>query len=144
MSLEPLKRLAKRLLERLRIKVPKSGDPIFYLGISAIFLFGLVCFVPGSSNGAVFLASASQSLLDSSTCAAGQEVLTQDLFLDKTAVLPPESPAYLIAQGIGLLAVSPPSTVNPKVLGSVLGSDSGEIFKNEIIEYVVESGDTLS
>lgn len=144
MSLEPLKRLAKRLLERLRIKVPKSGDPIFYLGVSAIFLFCLVCFVPGTSNGAIFLASASQSLLNQPVCSPEQQSLPQDLFLDKTDILPPESPAYLIAQGIGLLAVSPPSTVNPKILGSVLGSDSGEVFKNEIIEYVVEPDDSLS
>lgn len=144
MSLEPLKRLAKRLLERLRIKVPKSGDPIFYLGVFAIFLFGLVCFVPGSSSGAVFLASASQSLLNHSIYSGEQQALTQNLFLDRTDVLPPESPAYLIAQGMGLLAVSPPSTVNPKILGSVLGSESGETFKNEIIEYVVEPGDSLS
>lgn len=144
MSPEQLKRLVKHLFKGLKLKVPKSGDPLFYLGVSAIFLFGLICFVPGSSNGAIFFASASQSLIDSPVCSGEQRVLPQDLFLDKTDVLPPESPAYLIAQGIGLLAVSPPSTVNPKVLGSVLGSESGETFKNEIIEYVVESGDSLS
>jgi len=129
-------------MKTLKLKTPRPGDPLFYLGISAIFLFGLLCFVPCSSPGAIFLASALPGPFVSQSCDSNM-VSSQNFFLGRADSLPPESPDLLTVQGMSILAVSPPSTVNPKVLGAVVGTDNADNLNKEIIEYTVEQGDTL-
>jgi len=48
-------------------------------------------------------------------------------------------------QSNSIVGVSPPMTIHPQVLGSVLGWGGEEIARRRaIVEYIVESGDTLS
>ena len=54
-----------------------------------------------------------------------------------------ESPDFDLIQENSLLAACPPITVTAQVLGS-LGGGTAPQSRTEIIEYVVESGDTLS
>jgi len=54
-----------------------------------------------------------------------------------------ESPDLTFVQKNTLIAVSPPVTVTPQVLGALAGSADYEIINREIIKYTVESGDTL-
>ncbi|MFH1036563.1 MAG: M23 family metallopeptidase [Patescibacteria group bacterium] len=58
------------------------------------------------------------------------------------AVLQQESPDFTLIHGNSLLAVAPPMTVTPQVLGAILGET--EATRREIIEYEVKSGDTFS
>jgi len=55
-----------------------------------------------------------------------------------------ESPDLVFVQKNSLMAVSPPVTVTPQVLGALSGAEDYEAGRRETIEYVVESGDTLS
>jgi len=99
--------------------------------ISLIFLFGI------SIAGFGF-----QSDL---TAAVKDKISPQDLFVKPVKNFVRESPKMIITQENSLIGVSPPEAVTPQVLGSVLGgieidSEAG----NNIVEYIVESGDTLS
>lgn len=58
-----------------------------------------------------------------------------------------ESPGMSFVQSNSLVSVSPPSTVDSEVLGTMLGGVDDESMtdgRKEILEYVVENGDTLS
>ena len=74
----------------------------------------------------------------------------QNLFAEPIKNFVRESPKMSFIQENSLLGVTPPTSVTPQVLGSILGgveideSGSGiESESNGIIEYLVESGDTL-
>jgi len=104
------------------------NKPLFYLIILlAIFLAGL--FIFGSNrNISVSLSS-------------------RDLFIESPKNFIRKSPEMTFIQKNSLVGVSPTATVDAQVLGSILGGveDSGlAITRKEIVEYVVESGDTLS
>lgn len=66
----------------------------------------------------------------------------QNLFLSSVGRFFIESPNLFFVQGNSLKTASSPTIVNPKVFGSLIG-ESEEIRK-EILEYTVQSGDTLS
>jgi LysM repeat protein len=56
-----------------------------------------------------------------------------------------ESPAYYLVKNSGLLGLSPPAVIDSQVLGSLVGEIEETLVTNkEIIEYVVEPGDTFS
>lgn len=121
-----------------------SKDPLLYLGIFAILLFGLLVFRASSfspqnvefSNSPLqknILTSFPNGLLGNSE--------QEGLFLGKIGLEESEFPSLNIVQNNSLVGISPPITVSPKVLGS-LGSFDDEV--KDVFEYVVQSGDSLS
>ncbi|MFH1643316.1 MAG: LysM peptidoglycan-binding domain-containing protein [Patescibacteria group bacterium] len=67
-----------------------------------------------------------------------------DLFLSSIEKFSIESPDLLLIQKNSLRASMPPTVFSPQVLGSLVGTSVESTARNYIIEYVVESGDTLS
>ena len=55
-----------------------------------------------------------------------------------------ESPELCLVQKSAILSSTPPIMVKPKVLGDIIGSVVQDSERKDIIEYVVQSGDTLS
>jgi len=69
----------------------------------------------------------------------------QDLFVKPANNFLRESPKMTLIGGNSLVGISPPSTIKPQVLGTVLGSLEQEAgIRTGIIEYIVEPGDNLS
>ena len=72
-------------------------------------------------------------------------IISQDLFAQPAKNFLRESPKMTFIQDNSIVGLSPPATITPQVLGTILGSVEDEIERrNEIIEYVVRSGDTIS
>ncbi len=72
-------------------------------------------------------------------------LVSQDLFVEPAKNFFRESPKMTFIQDNSIIGLSPPATITPQVLGTMLGSVEDEIERrNEIIEYVVQSGDTIS
>ncbi|MBU0547109.1 MAG: M23 family metallopeptidase [Patescibacteria group bacterium] len=69
---------------------------------------------------------------------------TNDLFLGPINKFSVESPDLVLIQKNTLKASLPPTTLSPQVLGALVGIDFLPSTRRGIIEYVVESGDTLS
>lgn len=112
-----------------------------------IFLFGTLVF--GSK-----LTLKSLSLRDFSFLAAATttKLPSQNLFVESPMNFVKESPEITFIQSNSIVGVSPPTTIHPQVLGSILGG-IGSILggggeettrRGAIVEYVVASGDTLS
>lgn len=113
-------------------------DPLFCLAIIAVFLLGLVAIIPcfeKKGSGLVSLAAVS----DQSTQLGGA---SNKIFVEPSN-FQPESPELYLIKNNSLLGIAPPVTVNKQVLGAILGETLPET-KKEIIEYSVESGDSLS
>jgi murein DD-endopeptidase MepM/ murein hydrolase activator NlpD len=102
--------------------------PLFHLIILlAVLLAGLFIF-NSNRNTSVFLSS-------------------RALFMESPKNFVRESPEMTFIQKNSLVGISPTATVEAQVLGSILGGiEDGELatFRKEIVEYVVEPGDTLS
>jgi len=108
--------------------------------ISIVSLFGILVF---GSN----LILKSLSLRDFSflTAATTTKVPSQGLFIEPPINFVIESPEITFIQSNSIVGVSPPMTISPQVLGSVLGGVGEEAARRgTIVEYIVESGDTLS
>lgn len=114
------------LFSRLRNNLK---NPLF---ISAVFAFCLIFLFCLSSFGP----KKNESLIAASQLPGGPFV-SQNLV---SYLAPPD--LYLI-QGIGLKAVSVPAMLSPQILGTLLGSALEPDSNKEIIEYIVETGDTL-
>lgn len=72
-------------------------------------------------------------------------IISQDLFIRPAKNFLRESPKMTFIQDNSVIGLSPPATITPQVLGTLLGTvEDGIERRNEIIEYVVGSGDTLS
>jgi len=72
-------------------------------------------------------------------------LISQDLFAQPAKNFLRESPKMTFIQDNSVIGLSPPATITPQVLGTLLGTVEDEIERrNEIIEYVVRSGDTIS
>jgi len=69
---------------------------------------------------------------------------TSDLCLSSINKFYIESPDFLLVQKNSLKASMPPTVFSPQVLGVLTGTNNVSTTRNYIIEYVVESGDTLS
>ncbi len=79
------------------------------------------------------------------TAATTTKLPSQGLFIEPPINFVRESPEITFIQSNSIVGVSPPMTIHPQVLGSVLGGGGEEIARRRaIVEYVVESGDTLS
>ena len=111
-----------------------SREPSFYLGVFLFFLFFLLLATLPESR--VLERNFGQKL-DSLT------TKNQSPFLSSLGGFVLESPNLFFIQKNTLRAASPPTMVNPQVLGSLIGEDLPQA-RREIIEYAVQTDDTLS
>ena len=103
--------------------------------VLAVLIFGFFIF---SSNSVL------KSLEDFSLLASAVDS-GQELFATGSNNVTRESPNMNFVQNNSLVAVAPPMTIDVDTLGSMIGGikeDDG--IRKEILEYVVEPGDTLS
>ncbi|MCK4454344.1 M23 family metallopeptidase [Candidatus Parcubacteria bacterium] len=99
--------------------------------LSLIILFGAVFLYFGSDvNNSVSLIS--------------DKISNEGFFVDSRKTPRLESPNLYLIEKNSLMASCPVMTVDPQVLGSFLAGESDSENRKEIVEYVVESGDTLS
>ena len=103
--------------------------------VLAVLIFGVFIF---SSNSVL------KSLKDFSLLASAVDS-GQSLFIQSSNNSVRESPNMNFVQKNSLVAVAPPTTIDMNVLGSIIGGIGDEETEaKEILEYVVEPGDTLS
>ncbi len=109
-------------------KFPKNF--LLYLGIFLIVsLFGILVFN-------LSLTTDSEDKIPTSS---------QGLFIEPVKNFLRESPEMTFIQENSMVGVSSPVTITPQVLGSILGGvETGTETRREIIEYIVEPGDSLS
>lgn len=102
---------------------------ILFIVFALTLLTGL--FFNSRSLTGSFLASASQS--------------TKDLFAEPLSNVLRDSPDLSLIEKNSVLSVAPPATIDSQTLGALLGGlEEDQPARNEIIEHVVEPGDTLS
>jgi len=102
---------------------------VYFVIIALVLLTGLI-FNSDSLKGS-FLASASQA--------------TNDLFVEPLNNVLRDSPDLSLIEKNSVISVSPPASVDSETLGALLGGLGDELkTRNEIIEHVIEPGDTLS
>ena len=115
-------------------------DPFLYLGSLAIILLGLVILIPHLlvNKGLTLTAEGSTCVLENRSQNNG------DCFLSQEGSKKLEPPDFSLIQGNSLTGFSIPLAVSPSVLGSLTEEGSWPDRGNEITEYVVQSGDSLS
>lgn len=122
------------MLGKIKRLIPKGSfkDPLLYASLVSVVLFLIL--LPFSK---------SEFLKGKLTANLNSLIGNQNLFLNSKEVFQIESPNFTLFQKNSLKSASPPSLVNPKVLGSLI-SDSELERRKEVIEYTVQSGDTLT
>ncbi|MEK7503424.1 MAG: LysM peptidoglycan-binding domain-containing protein [Patescibacteria group bacterium] len=127
-------RALKNLVWTHWLKIKGSAkDPFFYLGAICIGLFLILSLINPVSSF-----KGNDNLL-----VAYHNSQSEDSFITPGTKVK-ESPDLSLIQQNSLVSVSPPITVTPQVLGALVGASDYEWTQNEITEYAVESGDTLS
>lgn len=132
--------LRKKFKDAKRTFTGSLRDPSFCLGAISVFLFGLVCL-----GSAPLLALLSKQV-DFPITAISQvfdERQEECVFVDPAKKFCLESPELLLVENCSLRAVSPPTSFSPQVLGALVGGINPDESQKAIIEYTVESGDTL-
>lgn len=105
-------------------------DPFLCFKIILLILFIGFVFKSGSTDNPLLTENSLAFLSNSQPFVVPQEI-------EK------ESPDFNLIQKNSLLAVSPPIMVTPQVLGALAEASNFEEIQNEIVEYIVESGDNL-
>ncbi|MFQ6050030.1 MAG: LysM peptidoglycan-binding domain-containing protein [Candidatus Paceibacterales bacterium] len=72
-----------------------------------------------------------------------ETIYSQSIFADPTKKPRPEYPEFLFVQESYLRAISPSITVTPQVLGALIEGFEPQDLQKTIVEYMVESGDSL-
>lgn len=103
-----------------------------------VFLFAFLCFGLNSlSSGNFYFLSAN----------AGKAVNIEDqMFIKSANNFLRDSPKIALLEENSVVAVAPPATVDPQVLGVVLGSLESDLEfdgGNSVSEYIAQEGDTL-
>ena len=105
-------------------------DPLLYLAIISVILFGVIALTTPSSITNTNLA-----------------VISQGYQKGDPFVMPgtkiKESPDLSLIQQNSLTAICPPIMVTPQVLGALMGAADYEWTQKAVTEYVVEPGDNL-
>jgi len=114
-------------------------DPFLYLGVATFVLLGLISFIPYQ-----FLANEDFILMSENSTSFQSQSLNGGGFLGQGGPKKLEPPELSLVQENSLTGFSPPLVISPRVLGSLLGDGSCPERGNEIIEYVVQPGDTLA
>jgi len=115
-------------------------DPCSFLGVLAVVLFILiVLFLPA-------LSKITQTPKDFSL-ASLSKIFTKpeksDIFLNALTKFQPESPELLFVNENSLRSVTPAVAFSPQVLGALVEGYEIEDAKNTVVEYIVETGDSL-
>lgn len=114
-------------------------DPAVCLGIISGILFVTLSL----TSSAVFL-SLAPTQEGSFFLAQVSEPLPKSPFLDQADSSKPESPSFLLVENSSIRASTPPVMVTPQVLGALVDGSEAEDIQKVTLEYIVESGDTLS
>ena len=118
----------------------RMRKPFFSIAAAAVFLlavvwFALQAFSSGPSRvaaGSLMAAPASARLISN----------TGEVSSRQMAMV--ESPELVLVGKTGVLAISPPVTVTPKVLGAILGDlESAGFSSRDVTHYIIEEGDTI-
>ena len=80
---------------------------------------------------------------DSQKVFSFKELSSPSLFLSPTEKVLIEVPSFLLINQNVLQAGSPPTIFSPQVLGALIGGVEHQENRNVIVEYVVQSGDSL-
>lgn len=106
------------------------------MAVSIVLLFGIFLFGSNLTLKSLGDFSFSASVVESG----------QSLFAQPSNNTVRKSPNMSFVQSNSLVAVTPPSTVDIQVLGSILGGTKEDLTdgRKDILEYVVELGDSLS
>lgn len=132
----------KKIKKRMKTEPKLVKNPIICFGV--IFIFGITVF--SSSLGIKSLSAGDFYFLNGPL--AEKEISSQNFFAQPAKNFLQDSPEKVIVQENSLVAVSAPNLVKTSTLGGFLAdsavnydeSDAGK----EILEYIVESGDTVS
>jgi len=126
MSRKPL----EKILKCLRFGIKESSKPFI---VAALLI--LLVFITASekSKDIVFLPT---DLPETAS--------VRNAFVSASQKPKPELPEFITIQENSFRSVSPPYVITPNVLGALIGGlDLDDIQRTEIVEYVVEEGDTL-
>lgn len=118
-------------------------DPFFYLALTAIVLFAIICVVPGTVKNCGEIVKDFQ-ILKAQVSNISPECATGGLFINQADSSKLESPELSTIQDTTLQGISPPIVVSSKTLASLVGTDIEPEIRKEIMEYEVQPGDTLS
>lgn len=139
-----LTKYARRVAIRMERKKSKGllKDPVFYFFLIGCVLFWSICVSSGSSAGV--------GGLNNSRVVFSNSFLNKNANADENSLFPSrlnsgvtESPDLKVIQNNTLSAVSVPSIVAGKVLGDVIGGNSQNKNNKDIIEHIVQPGDTV-
>ncbi len=125
-----------------KIKGSKK-DPFLYLRAITVILLGVLFLAPSSFYSKEQPTITIEKLV---SLASNQEnqPQTAEMCVGPVQSSCLESPDYYLVQQSGLLGLSPPTTLTSQTLGSLVGGIEEESGTNkEIIEYLVEPGDSF-
>jgi len=115
-------------------------NPLFYFGVISIFLFSAI-YVSCDGSANVGSLSSNHGVALNSFFDKPGSVNGSSLFSSQASAIQLETPDLKIMQDNTLCGVATPCVVSGKVLGDVFGGSNQN--KKEIVDYVVQSGDTL-
>src|SRR3989338_4873774 len=113
-------------------------DPVVCLGIISGILFITISSV--SASLFLFLAPKQESFFLTQV----QEASPKSPYLDQSGNSKPESPSFLLVENSSIRAATPPVMVTPQILGALVDGFEIQDVQKVIVEYITESGDTLS
>lgn len=115
-------------------------NPLFHFGAISVILFAIMIFscINYADTGNF---EAGKSLLFNSFFTNPGGLTKDNLFFSQANAIPLETPDLKIIQNNTLAGVATPRVVSGKVLGDVFGGSNQN--KKEIVDYVVQPGDTL-
>lgn len=70
-------------------------------------------------------------------------IYSQNIFADPNQKSRPELPEFLLVQENSFKSIFPPFTITPQILGALVEGYSSKDAQKIIVEYIVESGDSL-
>lgn len=141
-----MKSLEGKILKNWKKIKGVKRDPLVYLGILSMILFGGVILLSLSSSNLQFVIGSGK--LPSPSYAPenfnGQQIENKILFLGPNLNVNQSPDLYLVNETC-LKGVSSPLAISPQVLGAVIGDLEGTALESrrEILEYTVKEGDTL-
>jgi len=125
----------------IRIKTSKLGgffkNPLFFFVLISIILFGGIYVSCGNFSSIGFKNNHKAFL--NSFFNENKNIGAGALFSSQVTAIPLETPDLKIMQGNTLCGVATPCVVSGKVLGDVFGGNA----QKEVVDHVVQSGDTL-
>jgi len=148
--------LLRKILQTFKKKKGSLRDPFLYLGlISVILLSILVFFTPSFLTKLNLLDSTKNLQASLVNLNLTRDFISQEtnnhskndgLFVGLINNSFKESPDLVFVQKNSLMAVTPPNLITSQTLGSLVSDQDDEFwaFRREIIEYTVQSGDSLT